>query len=1076
MLRHDDEEDEAYYDDRSEADDDTDKGYIRFPEAKLFGRMDELQQLKDAYTEMMQPGGKSQVVFMDGYSGVGKSALVVGLVQELREQSLPCIYAFGEYNEHASSDPFSAITQAMGKLSSDLLHGDEGALQRIQNNLQRAGFFDSDEASLLLEIMPELSPIIKNGVEVTSGSSGRRDLKHLTYVFGNFLRCLCMLDRPLILFLDDLQWADPASLELMAAIVSTMPIEQLMFVGCYRSNEVDSNHPLQKHIMELESERSLKHIQVSNLSVYHITTFVAETLALPREEVAQLAEGIYSRTLGNISFCRQAIEELARKNVIYYDVMFFRWNFNLSAVKLKTVLSNDFVEMIQTKLESLPSTAQRALVLAAHIRNINIPALLATLKAEGNDMRTGELETLLDHAVLEGLLLHPAATKGYKFADDSVQEAAYTSVPPGEERDRLLVRIATVLIGLTTGPSRSKDDWMLFVAAEYFQSVPKTCIILDSLKLAKLFLRVADLSLGKGSFDRSVEMLRTAVVFLRKKVRMWVRHYDLCLTLFNRLLETEFAVGNYEETKAAIEEVEQHAKCPSDMCTAHHTKVAMTVEVNDRNHVLGVIVSAKLLSLYGQKIPMHPSKKAVLFERLLLKLTLRSRPISVLMDLPIMEDDSVMKLLFQLCHLLSLTRNHSFNTFVTFRALRLSLEKGISKYLPQILVNYCAPLRISGRLNMAYYYASLATKLYERFPEERGGDYAISQMMLHSGILPLKQPFQDGIDAHFGAYRLALAAGNTETALAAAMHFPMHYYASGLPLNAFLETKLILFEEKARLLHQSGFMVLFQCCRQFLYNLQGKSMYTSELKGTVMDEEEILGSLEGNSKEMTTRDFSIFRMVLAYIFGDDETMECMLTRLEPYPLFDLALVRQHLRLTFNGLAALKLGRQKKCEAYTKLGQKIMKEVQKLDKIGSVNAGPVYMCLKAANKHKRAAYDEAISSCSIQKLLHLEAMMNEQCGLLLLEEGDKESARDYLGKALWLFRDWGALAKFKQLKTRFDFLVDFPPQAATERTSLSDLMPQSNRLQVGRRKTMDHNKPKKQATQSGRRKTMDHSKP
>jgi predicted ATPase len=141
-------------------------------------------------------------------------------VQELREQSLPCIYAFGKYNEHVSGDPFSAITQAMGKLSRDLLQRDEGALNRIKNNLQRAGFFDSDEASLLLDIMPGLSPIIKNGVRVTSRSSGRHNLKHLTYLFGNFLRSLSTLDRPLILFLDDLQWADPASLELMAPILA----------------------------------------------------------------------------------------------------------------------------------------------------------------------------------------------------------------------------------------------------------------------------------------------------------------------------------------------------------------------------------------------------------------------------------------------------------------------------------------------------------------------------------------------------------------------------------------------------------------------------------------------------------------------------------------------------------------------------------------------------------------------------------------------------------------------------------------------------------------------------------------
>jgi hypothetical protein len=133
----------------------------------------------------------------------------------------------------------------------------------------------------------------------------------------------------------------------------------------------------------------------------------------------------------------------------------------------------------------------------------------------------------------------------------------------------------------------------------------------------------------------------------------------------------------------------------------------------------------------------------------------------------------------------------------------------------------------------------------------------------------------------------SLSRQGTQIALASAMHFPMLYYASGYPSNAFLEPKLVSFEDKATQLSQEGFVVIFQCFRQFLYNLQGHSSNPTELKGTVMDEEEVLGRLEGNCKKMTTRDFSIFRLALSYIFGDVETMESMMVRLEPYPFYDL---------------------------------------------------------------------------------------------------------------------------------------------------------------------------------------------
>jgi predicted ATPase len=445
--------------------------------------------------------------------------------------------------------------------------------------------------------------------------------------------------------------------------------------------------------------------------------------------------------------------------------MVFQWQFNLGGVDLKNAWSDDVVKMVQSKLECLHPKVKRTLIIAAYLRHIiDFTTLLESLKAVyGYDQMDGdELKNILDQAVSDGLLLKISAD--YRFSHDRVQEAAYTLIPQGEERDRLLVHIAGVLLSLAASNHslRSEDDWVIFVAAEYFSSVPKSLIRSDTLQLVKLYLRVANLCLGKASFDKAVDMLRAGVSFLTEMNNIWEEHYDLSLSLFNQLMEAEFALGNYEETKAAFEAVVSNAKCAKDMCTAFHTKVAMTVQINNRNHALGVVESAKLLNKCGVNIPLHITNRDIMSERIRLKLALGTRPITVLADMPIMEDPWVMKLIFQLCHLLSITRNNTLNTFVTLRAMRLSLENGISKYLPQIIVNYSVPLKINGEFNTCYSYATVVRKLYDRFPEERGGDYATSQMMLHSGILPLKEPFKDSMDAHFSSYRIALAAGNTD--------------------------------------------------------------------------------------------------------------------------------------------------------------------------------------------------------------------------------------------------------------------------------------------------------------------------
>jgi hypothetical protein len=198
---------------------------------------------------------------------------------------------------------------------------------------------------------------------------------------------------------------------------------------------------------------------------------------------------------------------------------------------------------------------------------------------------------------------------------------------------------------------------------------------------------------------------------------------------------------------------------------------------------------------------------------------------------------------------------------------------------------------------------------------------------------------------------------------------------------------------------------------------------------------------------MTVRDLSIFRLSLGFIFGDVECMELMMDRLQAYPLFDLPLVRQHLRMTFHGMSALKLGREKKNSEYTEFGKKIMVEVRKLDNIGSVNAHPIYLCLKAVEKHKMECYDDAILACSQANLMHLEAMMSEQGGMLLLKKGKLELGKEYLGRAVWLFNDWGATAKVDQLQERFTFL-EHVPRKSVNRSSLTSLYIQSRQQQQG----------------------------
>jgi predicted ATPase len=1012
-----------------------------------------------------------------------------------------------------------------------------------------SGFWNSPEAQILLDVFPILKKFYRRYIRQRASSSSSsasssasslvsssadapptfsdsstatNDLSQVGRALASFFGVLSHRRRPLILYLDDLQWADVASLEMLEALMLEQEtLQHFLLIGSYRSEELESQPRLGQLVQTSQEKRPADQtilMNISTLAPRHVSEFLKETLDLPSDEIQPLSELIYSKTLGNVFYCKQAVEELVRHNALYYDVMCFKWTFSpmaadnlTSADKKKSadggnkedfMLSKSVVEMIQHKLELLPEEQRRVLVVASYIRYIlDVPSLLACLAFVQNDQRYSailrpQLLRILDDSVDQGLLLKKKTQDNssyYVFAHDRVQEAAYTLIPPGEQRHQLLVQTSKALL-LATGNCKddmhdhesNKNEWMLYVAAEHMNQVP-TEYVSDPVQLAELNLRVANMSMAKASYDQAVRLLRAGVAAIyalpgaeridrptleRHRRGQWEKHYDLLLALTNHSMEAEEAQGNFTECKAAVEECLANAKSHNDKCTAYFTKVNLAVGRSEQKRFGdGILESVEILAGMGISIPSKPTKADLLGEKLRLQLALGSRSISAVADLPLAEEDWKVKLLCQLGLLANYCQNMDLTALTTLRALRLALQEGATQYLPRLLTSYAVSLRKKGQLSVASSYAAVVNRLYARFPDARGGgEYAKGQTILYCGVVHLQESFHESLDVVLSLYRMNLAGGNVDMGLSSAMHFPLLYLASGLPLNSLLDPKLILFQNKSRQLNRPGFEAIFKGYRQFLRNLQGKSSFAAtttnpngtafdptRLKGDIMDEKEILTKMEGNSFKMTLRDFGILRLGLACIFGDYDAMIKMMDRLKEFPLFDLSLVREHLRLTFHGLAAFLVGRKQKNKQWLSVGKEILQSVKKLLQSSSSsgsrningNVRPLYQCLRAVECGKKGFFDEAIASCSAQNLLHLEALMQEQCGRMLLDTAsstaparnstaatDSSSSlssspsssppyQTYLSNSTWLYNDWGAYAKVEQLKKEFPFLSKTP---------------------------------------------------
>jgi len=1053
-----------------------DDGRVKFSGKKLYGRYRELERLDAIYKRLCPDfdakrtkiqddshddlkknsstshlGTQTQVVFLAGYSGSGKTALINEFVQKkIAKKPNTSMLVTGKYAQSRSHYPYSAITNAFRQWCKNLSKNDVQMLRDRRTEMQQT--MEEEDLQLLFELMPSLLRIFGNNetdVESISGTSvnsiatisiaGKQGEDYGTkkgkikHAFQCCLKSLCSIcyEYPLIIFIDDLQWADLASLELLSTLLSDETVKNLMFIGAYRSNEAGKDHPLTALITELEKEEhiAVDQMQLSDLSQNDVCEFLKDTFDTSTEKTLPLTKALYTKVLGNPFCIMQAIDQLVLKNAIYHDMITFTWNWTLlneDDDKLEDLLSNDVIEMVKFKMQHLPRIIRKVLIFAAFTRStFDSETLQYLLSSAGYFISDKHLLRILKDAVMMGLLLNITGSneKEYKFSHDRIQEAA-TSFMLKEESDQLRMKVGKALekLGMDTD-----EEWMLFTAVNHLNSV--NSLLDDKLDLVRLNLLTAKISIGKASFDSAVVLLRVGVDCLDKESR-WKEHYDLTLELFNLLLEIEFSTGNHPGSQAAVDEVLLNAKTLQEKELAHYYLVELITQNENRDHVLAMEKSSSIIRQYGIEIPNDDCNESDLGkEECRLKAVIKKHKLSDIVNMPLMEDSMLIALMAQLTGNWFLMGKTMQAKIVAMIAIRLCATKGLSKDLPYMLAFY-ASLSI-GKKNRkeAIRFGNVAREMLNNSPLFKGAQWVKCMGLLDAFISPLHRPFKDSHNILLEIYSQGLRYNELTWGFIGSYSYLWNYLTSGIHLDALLESKTIIFEKSAlKLSRPPSVIVLFQIFRQTIFNLQYESKDPLLLDGNACTEEEVLDRFDPDSPnyKQTRRDISVLRLMLACIFGSLPTIREMIDRLEEFGLGGNVPVGQHLRLLFVGLGALILARNndKDKNKYLMLGTDIIKHFQKPVRIGLMNAMPVYLCLFAEKNPSKKNYDKAIDACTSAGMLHLKAMMNEHCALLQLKrKKGKEVGESYLTEAFFAYKDWGAVSKTRQLEQQYDFLKD-----------------------------------------------------
>lgn len=506
--------------------------------SRLYGREEQIQALLAAYGRVRK--GAVEVVFVAGPSGVGKSALVNGLSRHVRETK--GIYAAGKFDLIQRGTPYLALSQALRSIVRRRLADSPDDLARWQAAWQKAA---GPNGQILVSLMPELVHILGTPpplVEVGPNEAKNRFMLTVQY----FIRETATAEHPLVLFIDDLQWADNASMVLLQQILTDIEATHVLLVGAYRDNEVDADHAL--HTLKkavVENQRAVQTIDVAPLGLSALEGMVADMLERPVEEIGPIAAMLKAKTDGSPFFVEQYLRALHEQRLLERDFNSGAWRWNVAQIERARVTDNVALLLTQ-KLGELSALAQRVLALGACVG----ATFEAAVVREAEGISDSALQTALEELQQQGLLREASETAHdvWEFVHDRVQQAAYALLKDEQARVDAHHAFAQVFDRRVDTGGNAELFAMLYHA---LRSLPRLTTEDERLHMAERCVRGGQAAKEGSAYADAVTFLRTGKELLGDAG--WQAHFALVFEIHLGLAEAEWLAGQTDVGEALFQ-------------------------------------------------------------------------------------------------------------------------------------------------------------------------------------------------------------------------------------------------------------------------------------------------------------------------------------------------------------------------------------------------------------------------------------------------------------------------------------------------------------------------------------------
>jgi predicted ATPase len=705
---------------------------------RLYGRELEIETLLACFDRVVAHG-TPELVLVSGYSGIGKSSVVHELHKVLVQPR--GLYASGKFDQYKRDIPYATMAQAFQNLVRSLLSQGEMELARWRDSFAEAL---GSNGQLIVNLVPELELIV--GKQPPVGELPPQAAKNrFQMVFRRFLGVFAHKEHPLALFLDDLQWMDRATLDLLEHLVTHSEVRHLLLVGAYRDNEVGPSHPLMRTLEAIRDTNARVHqIVLEPLGFDDVGRLIADTLHCEPERARPLTQRVYEKTGGNPFFAIQFLIALADEALIAIDSAAAVWAWDIDRIYAKNYSDNVADFMVQ-KLKRLSTTTQEGLTHLACLGNM---AELGTLALIQNDTEEAMRERLWE-AVHNGLVIQQ--DDAYQFLHDRIQQAAYSLVPE-EHRAAVHLRIGRKLLASLTAEDLTDE---LFDVASHFNR--SGALIVDRGERAQ----VATINLHAGRKAKASAAYASARAYLASGMLLldeqdWNSQYELMFSLWLERAQCELLNGDFNKSEQLVAELLQRTASKVDQAAVYDLNVRLHTVQGEYPQALDNALAC--LRLFGIDLPAHPSWGEVETEYDTIWRNLAGRSIETLLELPRMtnpELQAAMQVFSILAEITWFTEFH-LHCMLVCRTVNISMQHGVTGASAHAYASLGALLGpVFHRYHEGYRLGRLACDLVEKH------DFSVYHMKVYhemGAISVWTQPLTSAIEL-----RRAVARDATET-------------------------------------------------------------------------------------------------------------------------------------------------------------------------------------------------------------------------------------------------------------------------------------------------------------------------